>query len=710
MVLFIGVLVKFFAYGVFFLGLAALFCFSAVKCLRSVDRYDLISEKVDDFGKVIKLFPRSVVEVDELANRAQEEFKKSVEQIKSLRAEERRYKNTFGAFDKADRVFDAATTAIHVLRYLTPDDKIRQKCQEKSLEIGKFVVDTAYSKELFKVLDEYNKARKSEKFSEPALSDEQEYYVERFLEVLRAEGMALSDKDFETFKALKKDSMELSLKFSKNCNDVNTKLDFEPSELEGVSRDFLDSLEKNDQGKLLVGVDYPSVHEIMDNCSVSSSRQRLHEAFNSRAWPENESLLSQLIEVRAKIAKLLGHETFAHKDIKLMMAQSPERVDSFLKKMSSISKPKLKSELKLLSENLPEGVELDQEGRFKLWDLAFVKHVYKKTYLDLDENKIKEYFPLEKTVEGLFKVYQDLLGLEFSVQENVGLWHDEVKIIKVRDKAKDRVQGFVVIDLHPRPNKYSHACEIGQISTVENDEGFFPGVCTVVANLPKQTDGKPALLKFNDASTFFHEFGHALHQILGGTQTHMFSGTSVLHDFVETPSMMFEEWLREPEVLKQLTCHYKTGQSMPDELINKLIADRHFDSGYWAARQTGLARYSLDCYSTDAGDPDLAQLWSEMEDIVPGVDSGSLSKMHASWGHLTGYASKYYTYLWSLVFACDLFEKAKELGLTSTEAGRRIKRLLSKGGSLTPDALLDEFLERKPSMESFGKRFGLKVD
>lgn len=699
---------KLFGCGLCLVAVAAFFCFSAVRCLRSTNRLGLMNAPLKNVNTVVQMFPKTPSEVEKLAKAAQESAKKKIDEVIATARAERVFDNTFGAVDAIDRIVGQANSAISTLRYLTTDDAMREKCQEKCLEIGNFVVDTLSTKEVFKVLNEYNQDRLAGKVSERKLSDEEDYFIDMQLKQLKAQGMELPNDEFEQFKVLSKESMELSMKFSKNYNGDNTKVEFSESELEGVSADFLAGLEKTDDGKFIVGVDYPSVDEIGNNCSVSETRRRHHEAFNARAWPENDKILADLIKVRAQKAKLLGHKTYAHKDMNLMMVEKPERVSAFLDKMMVMAKPKLEKELKLLTEHLPDGVELDEDGRLKLWDIKFVKESYKKNHLDLDENKVKEYFPLDKTIDGLFKIYQDLLGLEFVFHDNVDLWHKEAKIIEVRDRAKDRTQGFVAIDLHPRPNKYPHACEIPTISTLQRPDGFYPSMCTVVANLPRATSGKPALLKFNDASTFFHEFGHAMHQVLGTTLMNDFSGTGVLRDFVETPSMMFEEWLREPEVLKKLTSHYETGQPMPDDMIEKLVNNRKFDSGYFVARQLGLARYSLDCYSDPDGQPDLVKLWSVMGEAVPGVNTSSLSKSHAAWGHLTGYASKYYTYMWSLVFACDCFEKAKELGLETPEAGAKIKMLLSKGGSLRPEKLLEDLLDRAPTMDAFGKRWGLK--
>jgi thimet oligopeptidase len=694
-------------------GFLALFCafmmFSAIRCLRSSDICSIVQRPFDRPEVLPKMFPRKEEEINRVAKLTMDNFRTTVAKVLATKAGHRTFDNTFGALDIADRQFESVYSVFHTLEMLSPKEKVRNACRQQALMLGSFQIDVLYSKQLFKVLNEYETCRAAG-LVDTNLSPEKIYYVQRCLQAFKAEGLALEEQAFARFKQIKKDLVQLCLEFSKNINTVKTKLVFSREELLGVSKNFLEWLEEDGAQNFLVGLDAPSFSEVIENCEVAATRERLYEAYNARAWPENEQLLTSILALRAELAKLLGEPNFATHDIKLMMAQSPDRINAFLDQLMGLAAPKMEQELEELRQDLPDGVELDAFGRFKLSDLAFTREAFRRKNLDLDENLIKEYFPLNSTIEGLFEVYQGLLELDFIIHKNIPLWHDDVKVIEVRDRKNFRVQGFVIIDLHPRDNKYSHACEIPIISTVDRAGEFFPAVCVVVANLPVKSQDRPSLLKLSDVRTFFHEFGHAMHQILGTTQTHYFSGTNVLRDFVETPSQMFEEWLWQPEVLKKITHHYKTGEPIPDEIVERLIANRGFDAGYWIARQVNFARYSLECHSKKDGKVDLQQLWKETYTrTIPGVDEALSLKMHANWGHLTGYSAKYYTYLWSLVFACDLFEFARVLGLESPVAGDKIRELLSSGGSKSPDQLLLDFLNRPPSMEALAVRKGLNA-
>ncbi len=705
-----GWFVKFIGYLVCALFIAGFLCFSAVRCFKNRSHFDLIcNQEVASLGALLKMFPQSVLEIEKLAKTCKKDFKRRINQILLTNRSSRTFDTTFLAFDLACRKLGSVSALIEMLKYLSPDEEIREICRAKELCLGKVKIEYVYSKKLFKVLSEYNQDRLDGRVVERKLCHEEIYFIERLLESLKLEGMALDDEAFKRFKDLNKKELQLEIEFSKNIDQVCTKLQFNLDELKGVNEDLLNSLEKTEDGKIIVGLDYPTVFEIFDNCSVGKTRELVFKAFKTRAWPENDRVLADLVEARSKLADILNEKSYAHKDLKLMMVKSPERVNSFLDKILDLAKPKFAREFAKLSKELPDGVSLNENGEFNAWDLSFVNKTYRRRHFDLDENKIKEYFPLDQTITRLFDIYQNLLSLEFKIHRDVALWHEEAQVIEVFDKINKRLQGFVIIDLHPRPNKFSHACEIGIVNTIERNNRFYPAVCVVIANLPKETAGKPALLKLGDVRTFFHEFGHAMHHTLGTTKMDEFSGTGVLRDFVETPSTMFEEWLWEPEILKKLSGHYQTGESLPDQLIDKLIESRSFDQGHMFSRTVGLSKFSLDCYGPNTGTYDFPSLYNQIfAGVLPGVESKSQENMYASFGHLTGYGPKYYTYLWSMIFSADLFEHLLELGLDSPLAGQKVRALLSKGGSVRPEILLEEFLGRAPSIDALAKRTGLE--
>ena len=340
--------------------------------------------------------------------------------------------------------------------------------------------------------------------------------------------------------------------------------------------------------------------------------------------------------------------------------------------------------------------------------MAFLKEFYKKKYLDLDNKEVTKYFPVDYVVPAVLSIYEKFLGLRFEEFNCDGLWHHKLKCIRVYDDGT--LRGFLVLDLYPRPNKYSHACMAGIISPQKIDGKICPAVITIIANFPEGSKDFPGLLQFGDVRTFFHEFGHAMHGLLGATQISGFAGTNVKSDFVETPSQMFEEWLNDKGMLKKLSHHYETGQSLPDDMIAKLIKLQKFDSGSLYLRQIGMGLYSLNLFN-DASH-DIQGLFKEfMEDTQPHLYFDDAIHTPANFGHLTSslYASKYYSYLWAKVFSLDLFDQIEQYGLLNSDIGRKVRDIiLSRGGSVEPDVLLREFLGREPSKEAFFKHYGFE--
>jgi len=423
--------------------------------------------------------------------------------------------------------------------------------------------------------------------------------------------------------------------------------------------------------------------------------------------------LRRLVAKRHELAVLLGFKNFAALDIDSEMAKSAERVENFLLDLIKKSTPKAKLEINLLLKELPIGITLDSNGRFDAWSLPYVKTCYKKKYLAIDEHEISEYFPVEKALDGVFSVYQQFLGLKFSISKPKWAWHEDVRLIQVNDANTSILRGYLYVDLYPRDNKYSHACQSGFIPTIKNVKTgqITPSVALIIANFPKSTQDKPALLMFDDVLTFFHEFGHAMHNMLGSTELASHAGTAVKTDFVEMPSQMFEEWLYDKKVLQQMSCHYKTGQPLPDMLIDKLIALKQFDSGMFVLRQSVLSLYALKLFS-NGENTDPHNLWQELStNYVPFVRSEPESHFYASFGHLSSdmYASKYYNYLWAKVFALDVFYKVRKEGLLDAKVGRvLVDKILGKGGSVDPDILLKDYLGRDPNSDAFLKDLGIK--
>jgi len=456
-------------------------------------------------------------------------------------------------------------------------------------------------------------------------------------------------------------------------------------------------------------MDYPTYFTVIEHCSVEATRKKMSLVFSNRAYPANDLVLKEVIAKRDELAQLLGFETFAHLNLDNTMAKLPEHAAGFLHGLLARVDKKVDAEFNLWSKELPEGVTLNAEGKIKPWDREYIKACYKKKHFEIDDRAIAEYFPMEKTVEGLLDIYRQFLGVDFKELPIKGLWHEDVRLVAVHSKANDALLGYLLLDLYPRANKFTHACHITLVPSTYDKDGSMPvALSLVLANFPKSTADKPALLRKDDVKTFFHEFGHAMHALLGRTHVASFSGTSVKLDFVEMPSQMLEEWLDDAAILKKISSHYLTGKSLPDDLIKKIQKLKQFDSGDWSQRQVLLSYYSLDCYGPGAVKDPYTLLRKLAAQIRKHVTIDPEDHFYASFGHLMGYGARYYGYLWSKVYALDLFYEIKKHGLLNSEIGAKyVREVIGKGGSQDPMELLIAFLGREPNQDAFLKDLGV---
>ena len=679
------------------LFLVAVFCF-LTSCISKKDKEMICKLKSSEDIKTI--FPTSIKEINERVEVAKISI---LAQVKKIVEEENKNWTTIAeSLDNISDISDPIAVAIETIVYVHPNDELRAAAQAASIAFQKFCVENiGLNKELYNAFKEYaeNIAPKEN------LTASQKYFIKETLKSFERSGLGLSDDKLAKVKQLMHDLSELSQQFEVNIATDNRTIKVKEEELEGLSEHFIKSLKK-DENLFIIGVDYPTYTAIMEDCAITETRRKLYLEFVNRAYPKNKAVLEKIIAKRDEVAKLLGFESYSHLNLDSLMVKKPETAYEFLSELFIKAEPKAEEEREKWLSELPKSIILTPDGKLQPWDSAFLKTYYKKKHLSYDKNIISEYFPMESTVQKLLNIYEKFFDLKFKISPIKDLWHNDLQVIEVyKDNKKI---GYIVLDLYPRPNKYSHACQIGILPAVTKNGTNCPALVVVVANFPKSSGDKPALLKFNDVNTFFHEFGHAIHSLLGRTELYSFAGTSVKRDFVEMPSQMLENWLKDKEVLKMVSSHYKTGQPLPYNLIEIMAELERFDSGNFITRQIGLALLSLDFYA-EGQKKDLDHISRELADIVaPHIKRCPEEHFWASFGHLIGYGAGYYGYLWSDVFSKDLFEQINQEGLLSPEAGKRYANaILVPGGSKHPEDLLHDYLGRKPSQDAYFRAKGL---
>lgn len=691
-----------------FLSMMVVFLVTLSYCSKTKELDKKMINKAFNTTDIVSLFAITVDDITTKTPLYIEEAKNIIDTIIAIPDDQRTFENTAKALDDVISLSNLAITqnVYGALELLSPNANIRNAAHDAYLQIQAFWVDYVSSnKALYKAFRAYE-ARTIENEN---LSAQQRYFINNTLDDFKREGLALADETLAQVTTLRKELAVLCADFDRNIAEDNSTINVPRQNLVGLDEDFIATLKQTDNGLYILGVDYPTYFKVMENCSIASTRKNLYTAFNNRAYPTNDALLKTIMTKRDALAQLLGYIDFAHCDIDDQMAHTPERAQTFINDLAQKASQKAQAEIALLTQQLPASIELT-DGTLQPWDLAYLENSYKKTHFNLDEQKIAEYFPMENSINELLDIYRQFLSIEFEETSAHGLWHEDVTAIRVFNKEKNALLGTLILDLFPRPNKYSHAAHTTIIpATYKLDGTRIPDVSIVMANFTKHTATKPSLLKRDEVKTFFHEFGHALHAILGATEIASLSGTHTKRDFVELPSQMLEEWLYDKNILKKVSKHYISGQPLPDEIIDTIIQLKNLMSGYFVVRQAYLSSIALS-YFAKAQDKQPYTIMKHLyTTMLPYMAFSQDNHFYASFGHLTGYSAKYYGYLWSKVFALDLFATIKQYGLLNPEIGQKyITEVIGKGGAQDPNELLYNFLGREPNAQAFFEDMGFK--
>lgn len=629
-------------------------------------------------------FPK---DVHEMENRW-EEVKKSAEtkttQILLIPSLERTFENTALAYDLALTDFQIFTSTVSLMKLVHPNPEIRQAAEEILLKL------TALSLDLFESNPEIYKALCS--LPQEGLNLERQYYLSKLHQNFKNRGMLLSSSDLDEMKRLQNKISALCIQFRSNIDADESTLCLNSNELAGLNSQLFDQNGED----YIIPCTAANASQILKDAACSTARQKCYQTYRNRAYPQNLILLKEIIELRQKLATLLGYENYAAIDLSSEMAKTPKRVHEFISELAEAKNKTIQNNWKLITQDLPESVRLTPEGKVNPWDASYLFHTYSKRHFDLDANLVAEHFPFSSTLKGILRVFSEFFSLQFKIQSHHDLWDPSVIVVEVKDK--ETLIGHVILDLFSRKNKFSHACCSSIIPPMSKDGGktYEPALAAIVANVPS------SLLKFSDVKTLLHEFGHAMHALLGRSEMPSQAAYNTPIDFAEAPSQLMEEWGYCPEVLKKISSHYETGQPLADSMIQALQKSRSFgDGGHIATGGSGdhlasLLQYSLFSLKIhEESCQDFEKLTREIYQTSPQVIAYTETPYYCSFGHLAGYDSKYYCYAWSKQLALQLFDYINSRGGPLDPAmGRRYRsKVLEKGGSVDPNELMADFLQ-----------------
>ncbi len=630
----------------------------------------------------------------------------AVQQIVDLPDAQRNFDNTLGALDDLVVRLQTDTNMIAFMAYVSTDAAERETGQKAEEHISNWMIGLRKREDLYRAVKAYATTT-------PKLEGEQARLLEHTLRDYRRAGMDLSPADREKLKSIEMEINRLGIEFEKNIREDETRVPLTREELGGMSPDYFGGL-KSSGDVFLLGLDYPTFIPIMDLCTNETTRKKMWLAFKRKGGMRNVQLLERILKLRADAAALLGYKHPADYETEPRMAKNAQAVLDFYGKVRPLVRKKAaldKAEFIAAKREHTGNPAADLYP----WDQSFYKNQLMKQKYAVDGEKVREYFPMDRVVEGLFGITQSLYGLEYrditatAAKSGRRIWHPDVKLYEVWDKAGNELLGEFYIDLHPRENKFGHAAQWGLRSRkVWNDGGVQKPIAALVCNFTKPTADKPSLLTHDEVETFFHEFGHCLHTILTETRYGEFAGTSVARDFVEAPSQMFENWVWDAEVLKGFARHYQTGELLPRELLDGMIRARHVGSGFEAERQFYYGMCDMAYHTAPRGEVDTTKVAGELFAEIEQYQAVPEVFHQASFGHLVGYQAGYYGYQWSLVYACDMFQRFKELGMLSPDAGMYYrKKILARGGSIDAIDLVKDYLGREPRMDAYLEHLGL---
>jgi peptidyl-dipeptidase Dcp len=469
--------------------------------------------------------------------------------------------------------------------------------------------------------------------------------------------------------------------------------------------------EKGQPGKWAFTLDYPSYIPAMTYAKNRELRKRLFLAYNTKSCKgdelDNQETIKSLLQLRHERAKLLGYASHADFVLEERMAKSPETVLNFLETLLQKAKPKAEKEVLEVAEFAKN---LDGLENLQRWDFAYYSELLKKEKYALDDELLRPYFKLEYVINGVFQTANKLFGITFQPNYEIPVYHPEVTAYEVKDRNGKHLAVFYA-DFFPRSGKRNGAWMTSfRGQNMDNGLDRRPHV-SIVCNFTKPTKSKPSLLTFNEVTTLFHEFGHALHGMLARGTYESLTGTSVFWDFVELPSQIFENWCYEKECLDLFAKHYKTGEKIPEDLIQKIKNASNFQQGYMTMRQISFALLDMAYHSQDptsiADVRKFEEAVMQKTDLLPRV-AGTMASTSFSHIFQGGYSSGYYSYKWAEVLDADAFELFHEKGVFDQETAESFeKHVLSAGGTEHPSILFKKFRGREPKPEALLKRSGL---
>ena len=589
--------------------------------------------------------------------------------------------------NQLDIVIDKVAGRSQLYEYVHPDAEVRDAGSVCQKHLVGLISDISLSRPI------YNRLVKVEANDLSAI--DKRFYQE-MLESFELAGVNQNEKSRQRIRQLNDEILDVGQNFNRIMREDVRSVMIEPSLLAGLPKDFIDAHPVNEQGLVTLTTDYPDYIPTMQYVHSDEVRKKLYQEFRDRGYPENKSVLMELLQKRYELAQLLDFGSYAEYITSDKMIGTPQNAADFISSIDEIAKPRSAQDYQALLERLQK---IDPSAtKVADWQKTYLENLISNEVYEVDAQKVRQYFDYNNVKTGIFGLVQDLFDVTIKPWQTE-VWEPSVEAYELWDG--EQLLGQFYLDMHPREGKYQHAAHFG---IREGVAGVQTPISALVCNFP---DGEPgqALMEHQQVETFLHEFGHLLHSLFGGHQPWLaLSGVNTERDFVEAPSQMLEEWVWDADTLKTFAKNPQ-GELIPAGLVKKMNNRRNFGKGIFARHQMFYAAMALNYYNRNPESLDLDQMMVEMQQKYSPFDYVENTHMYANFGHLDNYSALYYTYMWSLVIASDMFSEFEQAGLRNKDiADRYRKTVLEPGGSKPAAELVEDFLGRPYNFEAFARQ------
>ncbi len=661
--------------------------FSQANAKASTNPFFVKSNEVVDYAKVTSK------DVEEYAKHTVSKVSALVSHIKKQKTPT--FTKVFGALDDIKNTMGTTGNNCFMLYWVSTDAATREKGLEGSQLLDSLSTVIYSDKGIY---DKMISFKKSAAYKE--LNGNKKLLVDDMIEGFERSGVNLSADKLARLKALVKEISELSSSYSMNMNSSNEILKLDEKGAAGLPDNFTQTYKQPD-GSYEIPIINSTSDPVLANASLEATRKAYYLKFYNRAADKNLAILDEMVKKRDELAKLMGYPTYAAYALEPKMAKNPQNVWNFLNDLISRSKDKAKNDVVQLEAE--KRTELnDPKAKLQAWDIAFYKNQIIKKQYQINNEELRSYFPMEQCLKGMMDIYQKLLGFEFKKVSNPSVWQEEVEMYEVYESGK--LKGRFYLDLFPRPNKETWFYGVNIVSGKGTE---FP-VAMLLGNFTKPTKTQPSLLSQKELKTLFHEFGHIMNMM--AFHGEFSSQQESKADFTEAMSQIFENWILDYDIVSTFAKHYKTGETLSKATFDKMLQSKKVGSGLAAIQTLQRCLYDMNLYDkyNAAAPTPTDEIWQITNKQLDVIDFYGDTHYQANWIHVNTHPVYMYGYLWSEVYAMDMFTQFEKNGLTDTKTGVRYRELILANGTQRDIVkAVEEFLGRPSDNKAYVKSLGL---